>query len=149
MFNYSSDNNLHERRPGTSGNILQQNKRLQMVMSEESNPEPAVYSLKQVQEDRQNTAAGNSRKPPSHYMAGNNRSIGNHSKSFNNGKRYSNQMTQPMADYSVSSGHSKPTAKRLLSNAGARRCVRGELLTNGYKSLRAQGMLQAAHIDGS
>lgn len=22
MFNYSSDNNLHERRPGTSGNVL-------------------------------------------------------------------------------------------------------------------------------
>ena len=38
-------------------------------------------------------------------------------------------------------------AKRLLSNTGARRCVRGELLTNGYKSLRAQGMLRAVKVD--
>ena len=38
-------------------------------------------------------------------------------------------------------------AKRLLSNTGARRCVRGELLTNGYKSLRAQGMLRAVKVN--
>lgn len=46
MFNYSSDNNLHERRPGTSGNVLQQNKRLHMVMSEETTQQPAVYNLR-------------------------------------------------------------------------------------------------------
>ena len=37
--------------------------------------------------------------------------------------------------------------KRLLSNAITRRGVRGELLTNGYKSLRAQGMLRAIKVD--
>ena len=46
MFNYSSDNNLHERRPGTSGNVMQQTKRLHMVMSEDTTQQPAVYNLK-------------------------------------------------------------------------------------------------------
>lgn len=45
-------------------------------------------------------------------------------------------------------GQPANTAKRLLTNgAAARRCVRGELLTNGYKSLRAQGMLRAQKIE--
>ncbi len=39
-------------------------------------------------------------------------------------------------------------AKRLQTKAGGtRRCVRGELLTNGYKSLRAQGMLRAQKVE--
>ncbi len=40
-------------------------------------------------------------------------------------------------------------AKRLQTKGGAgtKRCVRGELLTNGYKSLRAQGMLRAQKVE--
>lgn len=102
-----------------------------------------------MQEDRQANATSNARKPPNQYLAGSNRVNSNHSKSFNSGKRYSNQITQQQTDYSVGSGGQTQNAKRLLSNAGARRCVRGELLTNGYKSLRAQGMLKAVHIEGS
>ena len=150
VIRYSSDQNLHDRRPGTSGNVLQQNRRLQMVASEESTAQAAVpprYGLKKVPEDRNATVGNPQRKPPTQYMAGNSRGTSNHSKSFNSGKRYSNQMppNQPATEYSVGSGQ---TAKRLLSNTGARKCVRGELLTNGYKSLRAQGMLRAAHTDG-
>jgi len=49
----------------------------------------------------------------------------------------------PPSDY----GGFSNASKRLLSKTGGRRCVRGELLTNGYKSLRAQGMLKAVKVD--
>ena len=90
-----------------------------MINSEEGSRGPAVYNLNRVHEDRKNVG---SRKPPSHYIV--NRSQ-NPSKSFNGGNLTS--------DY----GSQANGTKRLLSKTGARRGVRGELLTNGYKSLRA------------
>ena len=57
------------------------------------------------------------------------------------GSRRSSNLPPTAPDF----GSQQHNAKRLLSNAGAKRGVRGELLTNGYKSLRAQGMLKALH----
>ena len=53
IFNYSSDNNLHERRPGTSGNAMKPSSGLPNVMSEQSNADATAYSVDQVQDNNQ------------------------------------------------------------------------------------------------
>lgn len=110
-------------------------------------PATAVFRLDQMQAERE----ANNRRASQQQSMGNQhmQSHGAASKSFSMAKRGSNMLPP--------SGQRNQTAKRISSNqqqqavksSTANRVgggVRGELLTNGYKSLRAQGRLRANKV---
>ena len=147
IFNYNSDANFHEsygRRPVTGGNLIGNNNQplRSNIVDQLSNPDQfsseAIDNTVQHPTElqiKESKSASQGRGNPNSYNTKPNYSISKPSKSYLTSNKLSTSFKKKHQMVSKSLG---PTR-----SGGARRA---EMLTNGYKSLRAQGLLRATRV---